>query len=708
MQTGSGYRPLSSHDFYFYGFTESDSILDQYVGGVGIRSAEPQVQLIEGGVCIPAVIRSAEGQLEKRPAGILDGDGRRLALGRRASYDSELPSRVSELDEEVVYLGWLINQYGHFLLESLGRVWALNNIDPSVRVVFHASTVAIPKTLPSKKSNWIWETLKAFGIELDRILVLEEPTRFARILVPDPLYEPLSWAFQCAADPFRGVAKKVLDGKLAQMRSEPLFISRSRLASSQRRIVGEYELEIALRRNGFRIVYPEAMSLEEQIITINQHSDIFAGDGTAAHNVLFALCSPRLHLLSDSRPRLDHFLVPFVAGTQTSFIRCLGSGERAFPQGTGRLFPQLLEPDVMTSYLVEQGFVKAAPQGRVQIKPEALRRDFDEAWVYARIRQTTKMLGKVPTDPEGQNALQDWEQHEALQIARSSWPVSLALARYYVGIEPSRVDELSNQYVALVSTESDRMRLAHFRADATRHALDVARACSPATAENVIAATAAQFNPERSVNQMPDSLDAMGLTFGTDKASSRHDYLRHYEGLFAPLRDTAFDMLEIGVAKGASARLWHEYFPTARIVGADIRKENPCADIPRFVFERGSQADPAFINGLVRKYNFRIVIDDGSHLWGHQIFTFQSVFPWLVEDCIYICEDIHTSFGDDYREKFSGGATVSAAGYFLNLAEKLAAGNKLGLRQSEDPLLHFIIAKTRSITFIRHAVIVLS
>ena len=41
-----------------------------------------------------------------------------------------------EIDEEVVYLGWLFDHFGHFLMQSLARIWFLTEVSPSVRVIF--------------------------------------------------------------------------------------------------------------------------------------------------------------------------------------------------------------------------------------------------------------------------------------------------------------------------------------------------------------------------------------------------------------------------------------------------------------------------------------------------------------------------------------------------------------------------------------------
>ena len=108
---------------------------------------------------------------------------------------------------------------------------------------------------------------------------------------------------------------------------------------------------------------------------------------------------------------------------------------------------------------------------------------------------------------------------------------------------------------------------------------------------------------------------------------------------------------------------------------------------------------------LVQDYDFRLIVDDGSHQWGHQIFTFQTIFPWLPPGSIYICEDIQTSFGA-LADRYNGGAMESAATYFFRIAQALVAGNAEPVKQTEDPLMFYIVNAIRSIVFIEHAVII--
>ena len=143
-------------------------------------------------------------------------------------------------------------------------------------------------------------------------------------------------------------------------------------------------------------------------------------------------------------------------------------------------------------------------------------------------------------------------------------------------------------------------------------------------------------------------LDARGILEGTDKSSCNSggwDYLRHYEHFFREFRDLPINLIEIGVQQGYSLKLWREYFRQATIIGVDINLK--CAGLAedRIVVEIGSQEDPGFLFDLCRRYPPSIIIDDGSHLAHHNIYTFEQMFPSLQPGGLYIVEDLAFHFG---------------------------------------------------------------
>lgn len=156
-----------------------------------------------------------------------------------------------------------------------------------------------------------------------------------------------------------------------------------------------------------------------------------------------------------------------------------------------------------------------------------------------------------------------------------------------------------------------------------------------------------------------DSLDSIGIRHQTDKASqfSRtyaqpHDYLRHLEMFFEPLRDKPINLIEIGVGGGESVRVWLEYFSNAQIYGVDIVSNTNPWNTPgakthdRYTFACGDQSSPEFWNKFIEVYggDWDIVIDDGSHVSQHVITTCRCLWPHLKNGGIYEAEDLKTAW----------------------------------------------------------------
>jgi SAM-dependent methyltransferase len=133
-------------------------------------------------------------------------------------------------------------------------------------------------------------------------------------------------------------------------------------------------------------------------------------------------------------------------------------------------------------------------------------------------------------------------------------------------------------------------------------------------------------------------------------------YFEIYETIFGPRRNGAMRILEIGVFKGNSLRLWKQYFhhPDTVIVGIDIDPTCTRFDAPaEHVHVRiGSQADPEFLKKMVSEFGpFDLIIDDGSHQSTHMIASFNALYAdGLKDDGIYFAEDLHANYWIPWRD----------------------------------------------------------
>ena len=94
------------------------------------------------------------------------------------------------------------------------------------------------------------------------------------------------------------------------------------------------------------------------------------------------------------------------------------------------------------------------------------------------------------------------------------------------------------------------------------------------------------------------SLKEIGKKYPTNK--NDYGFLDIYEKYFEPLREKKLNILEIGVDKGDSLRLWKEYFFNSKICGLDIEKKD--FNINDVEIYQGDQNDKALLNKIVNKY----------------------------------------------------------------------------------------------------------
>lgn len=149
--------------------------------------------------------------------------------------------------------------------------------------------------------------------------------------------------------------------------------------------------------------------------------------------------------------------------------------------------------------------------------------------------------------------------------------------------------------------------------------------------------------------------------------------------------------------------MWKQYFPNANIIGADINVSCRQWAEDRVTIEIGSQDDPEFLDALIGKYQPFIIIDDGSHVDYHVLFTFERLFPCLPQGGYYVIEDAYMHFRK--RENPPAGYfNISLQDYFLKIAS-----NKV--RRWSEPtenhgMVRYLLDMVQSIQFVAGAIVI--
>jgi cephalosporin hydroxylase len=205
---------------------------------------------------------------------------------------------------------------------------------------------------------------------------------------------------------------------------------------------------------------------------------------------------------------------------------------------------------------------------------------------------------------------------------------------------------------------------------------------------------------------MAGTLDEIGLRYGTDKSSSHHDYLSFYESFMAPLRNAPITLLEIGVYQGASLSTWREYFPNAKIIGVDINVNCKQFETGDIKIELADQSNVEHLARLAATHGpFDIVVEDGSHLWEHQVTSLRTLFPFVRNGGYYIAEDLQTNYGS-LQANYRGVAAESCMDYLKKWLDLFVADESLDIAAVEDAFLRTYGRAAEFITFHRRACVI--
>ena len=167
-----------------------------------------------------------------------------------------------------------------------------------------------------------------------------------------------------------------------------------------------------------------------------------------------------------------------------------------------------------------------------------------------------------------------------------------------------------------------------------------------------------------------DTLDKLALEHKTDKCSRGHGYTDAYDIHFSCLRHDKIRLLEIGVWRGASLRMWNDYFTQGYIVGID--KTLCTVEGERIATEMGDQTDALFLARVNQNHGpFDIIIDDGGHTMRQQQQTAAVLFPMLSPGGIYVVEDLHTSYDKDFHD-----APLTTIEYMKSLIDDINLNGK--------------------------------
>jgi hypothetical protein len=190
-----------------------------------------------------------------------------------------------------IYGGIFFNHFGHFLTESLGRLWPVNDDGlKDLPIYVHSMWGSLDL---AGDDSYHAICMRTLGVDPSRIKIIGENSIIERLLVPRQRFwygasgtlDPEFMAFLAKGQ--QRIEARLGDGELPKK----LYVSRTNWSPSRGIAVGEPEFEAFLCENGYTAMCPETMSYRRQLEHYVAADSIIFAEGSASHGCILL---PRL------------------------------------------------------------------------------------------------------------------------------------------------------------------------------------------------------------------------------------------------------------------------------------------------------------------------------------------------------------------------------------------------------------------------------
>jgi len=172
--------------------------------------------------------------------------------------------------DTAIYGGLLLTHYGHFIFESLSRLW-YSRLDKSTPILFCSKQKVIKK--------FQQDIFNFLGIK-NPIILVKEPIGVDNLIIPEPGSRIRDYLSEQHME-FLSCYPYNVDS------NKKVWLSRSNLVRFIHQVDNEKELESKLEEKGWEIIHPQEYSIADQLEILANSSRIAGFVGSAFHTLLF-------------------------------------------------------------------------------------------------------------------------------------------------------------------------------------------------------------------------------------------------------------------------------------------------------------------------------------------------------------------------------------------------------------------------------------
>lgn len=247
------------------------------------------VEEIKNGIILP-VLKTNKYNTSKGAGGVIDEKMNYVESSAQLAYnmqnrvygkyhiDSE---KIDYIDETVIYGNFFYKHWGHFIIDIVSRLWYLleSNSNKKYRIVF--TTTLNDNT---KIDGNYMEFFNLFGLSNLDILIINKPTKFKKIIIPEPSIYPGKYY----TSEYVKIFEKVINNVNIDFSIPPkVYLSRRKFENAIDKEIGENDIEKFFNENGYISIFPESLKLCKQIQYYRDSKEIACISGTLAHNIMF-------------------------------------------------------------------------------------------------------------------------------------------------------------------------------------------------------------------------------------------------------------------------------------------------------------------------------------------------------------------------------------------------------------------------------------
>lgn len=255
-------------------------------GACAIHEAPPDVRVCTDLLYVPVEYGALWGLYEggvriDRDAPLAADEARQIA---------DLRASAARIDGRFYYLGDVVAHFGHFVVGSLSRLWALPADAESALLYHGAQDIERLQGL-----GFLEPLLRSLGLGLEALRNFHAPVRLAEVVVAERAFRENRSASRAYDRLCKAIGRPWLEGVAADGDARPAYLSKLKLPpGSLHKLENEAALVRALERRGVDIVFPEELDIRAQVRLFAERRHILGVTGSALHVSLFAAPERRI------------------------------------------------------------------------------------------------------------------------------------------------------------------------------------------------------------------------------------------------------------------------------------------------------------------------------------------------------------------------------------------------------------------------------